>query len=285
MRPPAPGPSALVGMVAAETTREMRRHPRAPYRTPVRIEVPGIGAVGTLDDIRDERERWQRYNHVVVAVRFKVTEKLGAAAFADVDRHRPRVDALGVKKTLEHETERDRIDVGDAKRPGYERARCRASTGTDPDLTRSGYVDDTDDGEEVVGESELLDIAWFTPAGGHMDDSAWANDEARAVMVFLNGSAIVESDVRGDPIVDDSFLLLFNGHYEETVFQLPPRDFGARWTAELDTDGQVPPGRALRARAKVTLAPRSCVLLTRPPEPAPQPDAASTSAPSRDSAR
>ena len=81
------------------------------------------------------------------------------------------------------------------------------------------------------------------------------------------------------------FLLLFNGHYEETVFQLPPRDFGARWTAELDTDGQVPPGRALRARAKVTLAPRSCVLLTRPPEPAPQPDAASTSAPSRDSAR
>ena len=139
------------------------------------------------------------------------------------------------------------------------------------------------------GESELLDIAWFTPAGGHMDDSAWANDEARAVMVFLNGSAIVESDVRGDPIVDDSFLLLFNGHYEETVFQLPPRDFGARWTAELDTDGQVPPGRALRARAKVTLAPRSCVLLTRPPEPAPQPApqpaAASTSAPSLDSAR
>ncbi len=135
------------------------------------------------------------------------------------------------------------------------------------------------------GESELLDIAWFTPAGSHMDDSAWENDEARAVMVFLNGSAIVESDVRGDPIVDDSFLLLFNGHYEETVFQLPPRDFGARWTVELDTDGQVPPGRAIRARAKVRLASRSCVLLVRPPEPVAQPAAASTSAPSRDSAR
>ena len=133
------------------------------------------------------------------------------------------------------------------------------------------------------GESELLDIAWFTPAGGHMDDVAWDNDEARAVMVFLNGSAIVESDERGDSIVDDSFLMLFNGHFEPTVFQLPQRDFGARWTAELDTDGQVAPGRALRARAKVTLAPRSFVLLGRPPEPSAQ--AASTSDSSRDSAR
>jgi len=152
------------------------------------------------------------------------------------------------------------------------------------------------------GESELLDIAWFTPVGGHMDDSAWENVEARAVMVFLNGSAIVESDERGDPIVDDSFLLLLNGHYEETVFQLPAKDFGARWTAALDTDGTVPPGRALRARAKITLTPRSCVLLTRPPEPTRSPEvivvqgaeatgadadqpAASTSAPSLDKAR
>ncbi len=134
------------------------------------------------------------------------------------------------------------------------------------------------------GESELLDIAWFTPTGSHMDDLAWENDEARAVMVFLNGSAIVETDGRGDTIADDSFLLLFNGHYEQTTFQLPPPDFGARWTAELDTDGQVPAGRALRARAKVHLAPRSCVLLSRPPEPSAQP-AASVSAPSRDSAR
>ncbi|HWB35899.1 MAG TPA: glycogen debranching protein GlgX, partial [Rugosimonospora sp.] len=35
------------------------------------------------------------------------------------------------------------------------------------------------------GESELLDVAWFTPAGQHMDDAVWANDQARAVMVFL----------------------------------------------------------------------------------------------------
>ena len=115
------------------------------------------------------------------------------------------------------------------------------------------------------GESELQDIAWLSPAGAHMDDAAWDNDEARSVMVFLNGEAIVEPDTRGAPIVDDSFLLLFNGHFEPTTFQLPVAGYGARWTVVLDTDGRVPAGRALRARAKVTLEHRSVVLLTRPP--------------------
>ncbi|OZB46849.1 MAG: glycogen debranching enzyme, partial [Cellulomonas sp. 14-74-6] len=120
------------------------------------------------------------------------------------------------------------------------------------------------------GESDLRDIAWFTPAGQHMEDSAWNNDQARSVMVFLNGEAIVEPDGRGEPIVDDSFLMLFNGHFEKTTFALPKRDYGEQWTAVLDTDSQVPAGKVLRPRARLTLAQRSLVLLTRPPAaPAP----------------
>jgi glycogen operon protein len=134
------------------------------------------------------------------------------------------------------------------------------------------------------GESDLQDIAWLTPSGGHMDDAAWENGEARSVMVFLNGGAIVESDERGEPIVDDSFLLLFNGHYEPTTFRLPAAGFGRRWTAVLDTDGRVRPGRVLRPRATVTLEQRSAVLLTRPPV-LQRSVAASAKAPSRDSAR
>ncbi|MBN9325989.1 MAG: glycogen debranching protein GlgX, partial [Cellulomonas sp.] len=86
------------------------------------------------------------------------------------------------------------------------------------------------------GESDLRDIAWFTPAGQHMEDSAWNNDQARSVMVFLNGEAIVEPYGRGEPIVDDSFLMLFNGHFVKTTFTLPKRDYGEQWTAVLDTD-------------------------------------------------
>ena len=119
---------------------------------------------------------------------------------------------------------------------------------------------------EHGGESDLRDIAWMTPTGGHMSDEAWSSDHAFAVMVFLNGDAIDEPDLRGEEVVDDSFLLLFNSHWEKKQFQLPGAEYGREWTAVLDTDAQVAPGRTIRSRGKVTLAPRSMVLLTRPPE-------------------
>lgn len=115
------------------------------------------------------------------------------------------------------------------------------------------------------GESELRDIAWLTPSGQHMQAEAWNSDHAFAVMVFLNGDAIDEPDMRGEEIVDDSFLLLFNSHWEKQSFKLPGTDYGQAWTAVLDTDGQVKPGRTVKAGGRVTLAPRSMVLFTRPP--------------------
>ena len=84
-------------------------------------------------------------------------------------------------------------------------------------------------------ESELGDIAWFTPAGVRMAESDWQVGYARAVTVFLNGSAIVEPDSRGEPVVDDSFLLLFNGNHEDMTFTLPPDGYGERWEVVLDT--------------------------------------------------
>lgn len=118
---------------------------------------------------------------------------------------------------------------------------------------------------EHGGESELRDIAWLTPSGQHMQAEAWNSDHAFAVMVFLNGDAIDEPDMRGEEIVDDSFLLLFNSHWEKQSFKLPGADYGQAWTAVLDTDGQVKAGRTVKAGGRVTLAPRSMVLLTRPP--------------------
>ena len=44
--------------------------------------------------------------------------------------------------------------------------------------------------------------------------------------VFLNGDAIAEPDARGERIIDDSFLLLFNAHHEAVDFALP--DGGVR---------------------------------------------------------
>ncbi|RMI13180.1 glycogen debranching protein GlgX [Cellulomonas triticagri] len=118
---------------------------------------------------------------------------------------------------------------------------------------------------ERGGESDLRDIAWLDPSGQHMSDAQWQEEFARSVMVFLNGDAIAEPDLRGEEIVDDSFLVLFNAAPEPTSFTLPDAEYGATWTVALDTDHQLSPGDEIAHSATVELVARSTVVLSRPP--------------------
>jgi len=83
--------------------------------------------------------------------------------------------------------------------------------------------------------STLDDIGWFTPAGEWMSDEDWDSGFARSVAVFLNGQGIREPDNRGEPVFDDPFFLLFNGHYEAISFRLPDLGAGERWEVVVDT--------------------------------------------------
>ena len=78
------------------------------------------------------------------------------------------------------------------------------------------------------------DIGWFTPQGEAMSDEDWDTEFARSLSVFLNGEAIREPDSRGEPVTDDQFLLLINGHSEAVGFLLPDVP-GESWEVELDT--------------------------------------------------
>ncbi len=126
------------------------------------------------------------------------------------------------------------------------------------------------------GGSELRDIAWLTPGGQHMADEGWHNEHAKSVMVFVNGEAIAEPDVRGAHVVDDSFLVLFNAQSEPVQFTLPGAEYGTAWTAVLDTDSQVTPGTELSAGSPVITEHHSLVLLARPPMAAAETVAPST---------
>ena len=97
-----------------------------------------------------------------------------------------------------------------------------------------------------------------------MPDEAWGADHARAVMVFLNGDAIAEPDLRGQEIVDDSFLVLFNGQPDTATFTLPPGRFGAVWTAVVDTDSQIEAGTTVEAGSTLELREKSIIVFTRP---------------------
>ena len=120
-------------------------------------------------------------------------------------------------------------------------------------------------GTDHGGESELGDIAWFTATGEHMSDADWQDGLARAVMVFLNGEAIFEPDARGNRVIDDSFLVIYNAAPEAETFELPPVEYGADWTCVLDTDHTLAPGAAVKAGDMIEITGRSTLVLSRPP--------------------
>jgi len=119
------------------------------------------------------------------------------------------------------------------------------------------------------GESELGDIAWFEPDGAHMDEAAWTNGYAKSLMVFLNGKAIPETDRRGGPIRDDSFLVLFNAHYESIDFVVPADAYGDQWFVEIDTASPEPSPAAVATVATINPAPVPSLLVGASVVPAP----------------
>ena len=111
------------------------------------------------------------------------------------------------------------------------------------------------------GESGLPDVWWFRPDGRRMTQRDWTNAETRTLGVFLNGREIPTRTAHGEEIVDDSFLLLFNAHFEPVEFTLPTRRLATRWEVELAT-GSVD-GDSFAARAVVSVQEHSLVLLRR----------------------
>src|SRR5499427_2683912 len=88
--------------------------------------------------------------------------------------------------------------------------------------------------------AKVTDIGWFTPDGLEMAEEQWGEGFAKALGVFLNGEGINSPDVRGERVVDDSFYVLFNAHYEPLPFVLPKGDWGKQWCVVLDTNKPVP---------------------------------------------
>ncbi|PFG37935.1 glycogen operon protein [Georgenia soli] len=119
---------------------------------------------------------------------------------------------------------------------------------------------------EHGGESEIGDIEWFTPAAEHMAEEDWGTWFAKSVMVFLNGQAIPEPDSRGERVVGDSFLILFNAAEEPLEFCLPGEEYGPSWEVVVDTVHESAPERTVEPRTNLQVEARSVVVLRGPKE-------------------
>ena len=112
--------------------------------------------------------------------------------------------------------------------------------------------------------AEASELEWFTPAGTPMDGGDWADSNARAIAIYLDGSDDPDRAEDGTLLVDDDFLVLVNSWWEQLDFVLPATRAEAAWRVELDS---YDPSRAVAGRHasdRVTVSPRSVVVLSSP---------------------
>jgi glycogen operon protein len=81
----------------------------------------------------------------------------------------------------------------------------------------------------------VRDIVWFNPNGGEMTEKQWNDGLAKAIAIFLNGQEIRTPGSRGERIVDNDFLIIFNAHYEAIEFTLPKMLQEWEWVTVVDT--------------------------------------------------
>ncbi|MEL6779180.1 MAG: glycogen debranching protein GlgX [Cyanobacteria bacterium J06597_16] len=127
-------------------------------------------------------------------------------------------------------------------------------------------------GREIHG-SGISDIGWFN-VDGHVMQDEWNAGYFKTLTVFLNGQEIATPTHRGEQVIDDSFLLMFNAHYDSLEFALPEEvreQIGKtgnvrKWRLLIDTkeEGFVRRKKTYKKKDKIPVSGRSLVVLQSP---------------------
>jgi glycogen operon protein len=106
------------------------------------------------------------------------------------------------------------------------------------------------------------DIAWYGADGNEMPEQAWTTEWTRSMALMLNGKTLQVSDENGDPLKDDSFLMLINASHEGVEFTLPPVPNGSPWCQVMDTENVDDPFHEEKVGEKVIVGGRSMELFS-----------------------
>ena len=117
-------------------------------------------------------------------------------------------------------------------------------------------------GRRIRG-SEIKDVMWFNPGGNEMSDEEWSSPFVRCLGMLLSGETVDVLTFEGEPIRDDTFLLLINAHFEPLPFLLPGHE-NLEWEMILDTrvgSGFLPESRKFASGEDVEIGDRATCLL------------------------
>jgi isoamylase len=88
-------------------------------------------------------------------------------------------------------------------------------------------------GRRIHG-SDIRDVMWFNEGGNEISDEEWASPLVRCLEMLLSGDTVDVLNFQGEPIRDETFLLLLNGYHEPIPFVLPGEEH-VEWELILDT--------------------------------------------------
>ncbi len=121
---------------------------------------------------------------------------------------------------------------------------------------------------EVNGGNEQ-DILWVKTDGQEMGQEEWRAGWVCSVGLVLNGRTLDDVNAVGEPIADDTFLILLNPNATPMRFHMPFLREGAAWELCLDTrTADEPEPLTLAPGEEYDLVQRSMSLLKSVPKPA-----------------
>src|SRR5262249_18864555 len=111
--------------------------------------------------------------------------------------------------------------------------------------------------------AEAAELRWFTPSGTEMTDADWADPNALAIALYLDGSDDPDQAAARAWLVDAASLFLGTAGGGPPAFTRPAARERAAWLAETDPYDPAPPvsSAARHAGECITVGPRSVVVL------------------------
>ena len=105
-----------------------------------------------------------------------------------------------------------------------------------------------------------------------MGQEEWHAGWIRCIGMLLNGRTLDDLNAFGEPLVDDTFLILLNPHHEPVRFSLPAPRAGMVWELVVDTRSySAPKTRKDRVAKTYQLVDRSMAVFVEAPQAPPRP--------------
>jgi isoamylase len=121
-----------------------------------------------------------------------------------------------------------------------------------PNLHRRRFFQD-----RTIRGSLVRDIAWLGTDGKEISDQVWNEAWSKSIGLMLNGRTLGVMDEDGEPVIDDSFLILVNASDSGVEYTLPDPPDKNPWQQILDTENIEDPFHHADVQEKVILGPRS----------------------------